>query len=193
MPDSSELQRTAAVVADLLKQTQTTIVFVESCTCGLASAFLAQTPGISEWMCGAFVTYQSQSKRDWLDVDENILNEDDCVSERVSRTLAKAALQKTPAAQLGIAVTGHLEKNASPEAPVMFVAIAAPELLAESTAGIKPESKSDSDFLPTGERTLAQRLSRPTRPERLIEAATGVLKFLQHYLEEKQKLSGPNL
>jgi nicotinamide-nucleotide amidase len=113
----------AARLSQLLEQTQTQIVFAESCTGGLVAASLAGCPGISRWLCGSAVTYQEQTKVDWLAVRQVDLDDYTAVSPQVTQAMALAVLRNTSAADLAVAVTGHLGPQAPPELDgVIFIA-----------------------------------------------------------------------
>jgi PncC family amidohydrolase len=112
-------------VADLLKQTSTHIVFAESCTAGLVSAALARVPGISEFHCGSAVVYQVDTKKRWLGIGAGILHDPGPVSSEVAAAMAKGVLEKTPAADLALSITGHLGPNAPAEQDgLVFVGVA---------------------------------------------------------------------
>lgn len=109
------LGETARRLSERLEQTRTRIVFAESCTGGLVAAALASIPGISRWLCGSAVTYQEQTKQDWLAVSEADLRNYSAVSPQVSLAMARAVLRNTSRADLSVAITGHLGPGA-PEA-----------------------------------------------------------------------------
>ncbi len=111
-----ELQQTVEQFAKVLKQRSLRIVFAESCTAGLLSATLSKIPGISNFLCGSFVTYRNNSKSSWLGVSVGDLDAPEIgpVSETVAIQMAVGALQKTPEAEIAISVTGHLGPNAPP-------------------------------------------------------------------------------
>ncbi len=88
------------------------IVFAESCTGGMASALLTQVPGISKVHCGAFVTYREGSKRAWLGISPKSLRGDGAVSSGVTKSMALAALSRTPEADVSAAITGHFGPGA---------------------------------------------------------------------------------
>lgn len=120
---ASPLTTAAVRLSELLQQTQTQIVFAESCTGGLVAASLAGCPGISRWLCGSAVTYQEQTKIDWLAVAEADLQAYSAVSPQVTLAMALAVLRNTSAAELAVAVTGHLGPDAPPELDgVIFIA-----------------------------------------------------------------------
>jgi PncC family amidohydrolase len=86
------------------------LVLAESCTAGLIAAQIAGIPGASQILCGSFVVYRSDSKRTWLGIPDGLLEDPDQgpVSSLVTRLLAQSALEHTPEATVGVAVTGHL-------------------------------------------------------------------------------------
>lgn len=110
----SPVSLAAANLADSLASRRCLIVFSESCTAGLASARLAQRPGISDWHCGSAVVYQLKTKTAWLDVSPAILEDPGPVSEVVAEAMARGVLKITPQAHFAAAITGHL----GPGAPV---------------------------------------------------------------------------
>lgn len=105
---NESLRKAAATLAACLSQRQVRIVLAESCTAGLAAATLAQTPGISRWLCGSAVVYREQTKIDWLDVSAADLEQHTAVSEPVARAMAAGVLSRTAEAAWSAAVTGHL-------------------------------------------------------------------------------------
>lgn len=119
------LHTEAKQLATVLKKRKLRIVLAESCTAGLASAALAQNPGISQWLCGSAVTYREATKQAWLDVSAGDLKQFTAVSGPVAKQMALGVLEKTPEADFAASITGHL----GPDAPqgfdgVVFVAVA---------------------------------------------------------------------
>lgn len=119
------LRNEAKKLATMLAERKVRIVLAESCTAGLASAALAQNPGISQWHCGSAVTYREATKQAWLDVSASDLKQFTAVSEPVAEQMALGVLEKTPEADYAASITGHL----GPDAPagfdgVVFVAVA---------------------------------------------------------------------
>lgn len=112
MTTLSQLQQAACAAATRLRETQTQLVLAESCTGGLVSASLTGVPGISQYLCGSFVVYQTGSKQHWLGVDATLLATEGPVCQKVVEQLAAGALQKTDQAQLAVTITGHLGPNA---------------------------------------------------------------------------------
>lgn len=108
------LEDSANRLAKQLRDTQTRIVFAESCTGGLVAASLAAIPGISAWLCGSAVTYRGATKIAWLDVNAEDVQRDSAVNEQVAEQMAQSVLANTPESTLALAITGHL----GPDAPV---------------------------------------------------------------------------
>lgn len=104
-------------LAQLLKTSQLKVVFAESCTAGLIAATLSKVPGISEFLCGSFVTYRNASKSAWLGVNDDDLQSPETgpVSSTVASQMASGALSKTAEADLAVSVTGHLGPGSPPD------------------------------------------------------------------------------
>jgi nicotinamide-nucleotide amidase len=153
------LLESARVLVDELIRRNMRVVFAESCTGGLVAATLTQIPGVSSWLCGSAVTYQEETKRAWLDVCENDLDVFTAVSEQVTRAMAQGVLEKTPQADIAVAVTGHLGPNAPPKIDgVVFI------------ASVCRRSNADTAVLRLS-------LKQSQRHARQVEAAEAVLRF----------------
>ncbi len=112
-------------LAALLQQHDTRIVFAESCTGGLVSATLAQTPGVSQWHCGSAVTYREATKSEWLNISLADIELHGVVSLEIARQMALGVLQVTPEADIAAAITGHLGPHAPADLDgVTFIALA---------------------------------------------------------------------
>lgn len=115
----------AQLAAILLESRRDRIVLAESCTAGLASAALAATPGISQYLCGSFVTYRESAKTEWLGIEPQLLAAHTAVSAQASEQMARNSLLRTHEANWSAAVTGHLGPDAPPEIDgQVFIAIA---------------------------------------------------------------------
>ena len=112
MTTQREVAAEAAHFARLLVRKSLRIAFAESCTGVLMSAVLTQIPGISEYFCGSAVVYQAETKAAWLGISGEILAKPGPVSRVVAVEMARGLLEKTPRADLAVAVTGHLGPNA---------------------------------------------------------------------------------
>ena len=151
---------------DMLRDREVRVVFAESCTAGMVSATLAAVPGISDYLCGSMVTYRPEIKENWLGVDHELLVEHSAERDAVTRRMAEAVLERTSAAQLAAAITGHL----GPAAPddldgVVFIAVA----MRQADGRVVVES-------------TRQKLKSHERVERQREASRMVLSRLQNFL-----------
>lgn len=157
----------ARQLARLLARHSRQLVLAESCTGGLVAATLAGIPGISAYLCGSAVTYQTATKHAWLDIPSTLLERPGPVSRVVAEQMAERVLERTPQANLAAAVTGHL----GPHAPKRFdglVFIAIAERAATGEAVTR-----------RCERLLLRKKSRGARQQ---EAAQAVLVFLREWL-----------
>ena len=92
-------------IGRILKERKLTVAFAESCTGGFLSHKITSVPGSSEWYRGSMIPYSNDLKRDLLDVDQKILDEDGAVSEPVVLALAEN-VRKTLKSDIGISVSG---------------------------------------------------------------------------------------
>jgi|GEM_PF-406680 nicotinamide-nucleotide amidase len=191
----SESNRQAAGrIRQLLEQTGIQLVCAESCTAGLFSATLAQWPGISGWLCGAFVVYQTDIKYQWLGIDSMLLQHPDIgpVSKEVTGMLTLRALDLTPQANVAIAVTGHL----GPGAPelldgVVFVAIAERFQRGTDEFGVSSQLRvekmfrlRDHEILSDDNGTTSSKID--LRSSRMARAVSHVLETLHDFLIQKR-------
>ncbi len=104
-------------IALLLTDHQHLLVLAESCTGGRLAAELTSIPGASQFFCGSLVVYRDDSKANWLNIPQNLLDDPTItsVSPEVTLALAQQTLQKTPEATLALAITGHLGPIAPPK------------------------------------------------------------------------------
>ena len=112
----TRMQPLCARTTDSLEQLGWRVVFAESCTAGLVSAALGSIAGVSKHLCGSAVTYRNRTKRDWLGVPEEFLDDPGPVSAEVVQCMAQGALGSTQEANVALAVTGHL----GPAAPAQL-------------------------------------------------------------------------
>ena len=113
---NSAIQAKVVGLRDLMHTHHTRLVLAESCSAGLVAALLGQVPGISEFLCGSMVVYQTPIKHQWLGISSEDLADPSIgpVSERVTEALARAILERTPQANLAASITGHLGPSAPP-------------------------------------------------------------------------------
>lgn len=111
---NGELEQ-ARAVRDRLRKLGMRIVLAESATAGRIAATLSVLPGISEFLCGSFVVYRNDSKQRWLGVPESLLESSDSgpVSADCSERLAYGAMERTPEAEIALAITGDVGPGAS--------------------------------------------------------------------------------
>jgi PncC family amidohydrolase len=127
MINESIRERTRNLARDLaarLREQGLNLVLAESCTAGLVSAVLAENPGVSDNLCGSAVTYQSRTKESWLQIDPGEIRQYTAVSPQVTVAMARAVLDRTPQADVAVAITGHLEPQAAGSEPCAWVASA---------------------------------------------------------------------
>ena len=82
-----------------------TAALAESCTAGLVSACLADTPGASRVLWGSYVCYTKEAKISMLGLDGILLSANGLVSRETALSMAAGALQKS-GADIAAAVTG---------------------------------------------------------------------------------------
>lgn len=111
-------------VGRVLRERGLTLSLAESCTGGLVSALLTETPGSSDYFLGSVVSYSNSAKETLLDVEPETLRRDGAVSEEVAREMARGARTRFGSA-IAAAVTGVAgPSGGSPEKPVGTVVFA---------------------------------------------------------------------
>ena len=137
------------------------VVFAESCTGGQIASLISDIPGASKILAGGFVVYQCDSKSGWIDVDRQLIDQHTAVSDPVARAMVQGILDKTPHADVALAITGHFGPAA-------------------------PEDLDGVCFIATGDRQqiIVHRvqLTRTDRSDRKTEAITRSLEQLHEYL-----------
>lgn len=108
----------AEVVAKLLIAKGLTVCAAESCTGGLLTKMLTDTPGSSAFLKESHVTYSNEAKQKILGVQSATLGEFGAVSEQTCREMCYGA-RTVSGAILGVAVTGIAGPDGgSPDKPV---------------------------------------------------------------------------
>jgi len=106
-----------------LKKQNKRISVAESCTGGLISKMITDTPGASAVFDCAVTTYSNEFKMKLLGVKEETLKEFGAVSEQTAREMASGVL-KLSGADIGVSVTGIAgPSNEGTEKPVGTVCI----------------------------------------------------------------------
>src|SRR3546814_21172368 len=90
----------------LLKERGWMFACAESCTGGLLSAAMTETPGSSGWFDRGFVTYSNPAKIEQLGVSVDTLERFGEVSEETAMEMAAGVLAATRLAQLAISPPG---------------------------------------------------------------------------------------
>jgi nicotinamide-nucleotide amidase len=93
------------VVGNFLRQKKLKLAVAESCTGGLISAILTNTPGSSDYFLGGVVSYSNSLKSCYLDVDPQLIEEKGAVSREVAEQMAAGVREKS-GADIGLSVTG---------------------------------------------------------------------------------------
>lgn len=108
----------AQVVVDQLKAKKKTVTAAESLTAGLLQATIASIPGASEVFPGGFVTYQRQTKADFLGIDPAYL--------KMHGTVSKECVE---------AMALHAKARAKTDYALALSGVAGPETLEGHVAG----------------------------------------------------------
>jgi nicotinamide-nucleotide amidase len=120
-----------SVLSQTLRERRFRLGFAESCTGGLASALLAEQPGVSEVFAGAVVAYSNEVKRELLGVPATMIDEHGAVSEPVAFAMAEGA-RRALHCDVALAITGIAgPTGATQDKPLGTVhfAVSAPNLL----------------------------------------------------------------
>ncbi len=95
----------AEQVLNACKKHQMKLALAESCTGGLASAYITSIPGSSLIFDRGFVTYSNKAKQELLGVSKKLLEEEGAVSAAVAEAMAKGAIDFSEA-NLAVSATG---------------------------------------------------------------------------------------
>jgi len=100
-----QAEKKAACLIKKLKSVSQKLALAESCTCGLISSLLAETPGASGVLWGSFVCYTIEAKAAMLGLKKSALSADGLVSEKTARSMVEGVLKKS-GANIAAGVTG---------------------------------------------------------------------------------------
>ena len=95
----------ANILGDIARERHRHVVTAESLTGGLVAALITEISGSSGWFDRGFVTYQSKSKVEMLDVPAEMIADYGVVSEPVAEAMARGALARSDA-DCSVALTG---------------------------------------------------------------------------------------
>ncbi len=110
LPD--HLDEQAERVMRRVRDAGLSVATAESCTGGMLAALLTDIDGTGRAFERGFVTYSNDAKRDLLGIPDDVLDQNDAVSEVVARVMAEGALNRSKA-DTALGVTGF----AGPGAP----------------------------------------------------------------------------
>jgi nicotinamide-nucleotide amidase len=114
------------VVGELLLERKLRIAAAESCTGGLFTKRLTDTPGSSRYVERSFVTYSNEAKMQMIGVPPETLSAHGAVSAAVAEAMAVGA-RRTAGVDIGVGITGIAGPDGgSSEKPVglVFIAVA---------------------------------------------------------------------
>lgn len=97
--------RLELVLGTALQEAEVSFTAAESCTGGLVTGLLTETPGVSAVLGRAFVTYANGAKEQLLGVPKDLLERHGAVSEEVAAAMARGAADAA-GARLSVAITG---------------------------------------------------------------------------------------
>lgn len=144
------------LVGKMLSTARKTVVTAESCTAGLLSAMLTETPSSSAYFQGGWVVYSNKMKTENLGVPSGLIRKEGAVSEAVARKMAEGALKKAKS-DFALALTGIAGPGGgSPEKKVGTVWIA----LAQKK-GLKIQSYAKKNLF-SGDRALVRERAAKT-------------------------------
>lgn len=109
----NDIVEAAKRLLDICKRKNLIIATAESCTAGLVSGTLTETPGVSSMLDRGFVTYSNQAKQDMLGVSADTLEQHGAVSRETAEEMARGALAHAPV-DLAVSVTGRASRPGLP-------------------------------------------------------------------------------
>lgn len=95
----------ASLIGDALRKKGLKLAVAESCTGGLLSSIITDSPGSSEYFLGSVVAYDNRVKTDILKVGRSTLAASGAVSREAARQMAEGAREAFKA-DISAAITG---------------------------------------------------------------------------------------
>lgn len=92
-------------VGQYLQQHNLLLATAESCTAGLISSTLAQTPGSSCWLDSGFIVYSAHAKNQMLGVSLDTIEKYNITSCEVAKEMSHGAIKKSKA-NSAVSITG---------------------------------------------------------------------------------------
>jgi PncC family amidohydrolase len=105
-PSSVELVRAAHRLGERLSRFELQLAVAESCTGGLVGHALTESPTASDHFLGGVICYSAAVKSSLLGVPEDLIERVGTVSPEVAQALVAGTLERFPAAELALAITG---------------------------------------------------------------------------------------
>lgn len=160
-----DLQQSAETAAKYLAELNQRVVFAESCTGGQICAQMVKVPGISQFLCGSYVTYRPSLKTILLGVRKRTIKKYSTESPEVAGEMALGALMSCPEADWSLSIVGHF----GPDAPKdkdgqIFIAIG------RRTGKGKIKIEEISNHTISGDRIARQNAATETALELLARA-----------------------
>ncbi|MFL2656014.1 MAG: CinA family protein [Burkholderiaceae bacterium] len=104
---SSHLKlRICLELAFFARKFEVKIIFLESCTGGLASSWITSVNGSSTWFEGGLITYSDKMKKVFLGIKQQDLEFYGAVSDQVVAAMASAPLKKSSLNLVTCSITG---------------------------------------------------------------------------------------
>lgn len=125
-PTDDELDAAARRLGRALVERGWQMASAESCTGGLVGHVITQVPRSSDHYLGGIVSYANAAKQDLLGVPGDLLENVGAVSAEVAEAMTAGTLERFPAAELAVAVTGIAGPDGgTPDKPVGLTYVAA--------------------------------------------------------------------
>jgi nicotinamide-nucleotide amidase len=120
------MKRPVQLLADFLKESNLTIAFAESMTCGMAAHILGTVSGTSDFFKGSIVCYDETVKMELLGINKKMIEKHTAESQKVTDALTKN-LKKLITADIyasvtGLSAPGGSETAAKPVGTVFYCA-----------------------------------------------------------------------
>lgn len=139
---NTEIFEQASALVELLKLNNLKIATAESCTGGMASAYITSVSGVSQVFELGITSYSNNIKNKVLGVDSQTLREYGAISEAVAKQMAEN-VRKISGADIGASVTGAAGPAGSEghSAGFVFIALSDGEVTQVKQLSIEPESR----------------------------------------------------
>ena len=118
-----EAEVVARRLGELLLEKKMTIAFAESCTGGLASSYVTDISGSSQYLLGSAVTYTNEVKHKLLGVEQQVLDTYSAIREQCACQMATGT-RRLFASAIGVGITVNAGPGASEGKPLGLVYIA---------------------------------------------------------------------